>query len=248
MGKTGRGDLSAPPPPTTILNRVNILFVPHNSEEIKIAYKSNYNKRKNQVILIMISNKADYYYYFAVKNLSELKSLGWLRGKKEAIISNDNSFQNALDDALDYQNIEKQPERISRLKPYINTYNWEVIDFPAGPKEWQKFERNDKTIALNVLYISHNTKKISVAYRSEHNNMRKKHVIFLMITHGKKCHYLAVTGLSALLQGISSNHKEDFYCSTCFNSYTTENKLKEYEEISNNHDNYHIEIPKQKKY
>ena len=82
----------------------------------------------------MISNKADYYYYFAVKNLSELKSLGWLRGKKEAIISNDNSFQNALDDALDYQNIEKQPERISKLKPYINTYNWEGIDFPAGPK------------------------------------------------------------------------------------------------------------------
>ena len=63
-----------PPPP--ILNRVNILFVPHDSEEIKLPCKSNYNKRKNQVILIMISNKADYYYYFAVKNLSELKSLG----------------------------------------------------------------------------------------------------------------------------------------------------------------------------
>ena len=29
---------------------LNILFVPHNSEEIKLAYKSNYNKRKNQVI------------------------------------------------------------------------------------------------------------------------------------------------------------------------------------------------------
>ena len=28
---------------------LNILFVPHNSEEIKLIYKSNYNKRKNQV-------------------------------------------------------------------------------------------------------------------------------------------------------------------------------------------------------
>ena len=28
----------------------NILFVSHVSEEIKLAYKSNYNKRKNQVI------------------------------------------------------------------------------------------------------------------------------------------------------------------------------------------------------
>ena len=31
-----------------------------------------------------------------------------------------------------------------------------------------------------------------------------------MITDGKKWHYLAVTNLSALLQGNSSNHKGDF--------------------------------------
>ena len=61
----------------------NILFVSHDSEEIKLAYKSNYNKRKNQVILLMISNKANNYYYFAVKNLSEFNSSGWLRDKKE---------------------------------------------------------------------------------------------------------------------------------------------------------------------
>ena len=48
-----------------------------------------------------------------------------------------------------------------------------------------------------------------------------------MIGDGKKYHYLAVTNLSGLLKGISSNHKEDFYCLNCFNSYTTENKLKE---------------------
>ena len=30
---------------------LNILFVQHDSEEIKLAYKSNYNKCKNQVIL-----------------------------------------------------------------------------------------------------------------------------------------------------------------------------------------------------
>ena len=107
----------------------------------------------------MISNKANNYYYFALKNLSELKSLGWLRGKKEALINNNNSFQNALDDALDFQNIEKHPERISKLKPYINKYNWKGINFPAGSKEWQKFERNNDTIALNVLYVKHNTKK-----------------------------------------------------------------------------------------
>ena len=65
-----------------------------------------------------------------------------------------------------------------------------------------------------------------------------------MITNGKKWHYLAVTNLSALLQGKSSNHKEDFYCLNCFNSYTTKNKLKEHEEICHNHDSCHIEMPR----
>ena len=33
-----------------------MLFVSYNSEEMKLAYKSNYNKRKNQVILLMIND------------------------------------------------------------------------------------------------------------------------------------------------------------------------------------------------
>ena len=36
----------------------------------------------------MIIDETSKYYYFALKNLSELNSLGWLRGKKEAIINN----------------------------------------------------------------------------------------------------------------------------------------------------------------
>ena len=65
-----------------------------------------------------------------------------------------------------------------------------------------------------------------------------------MISNGKKQHYLAVNNLSTLLQGKSSNHHEDFYCLNCFKSYTTKNKLKEHEEVCNNHDSCHIEMPK----
>ena len=74
----------------------------------------------------MINDEANNYYYFAIKNLSELNSLGWLWGKKEAIIDSNNNnnnssdFQNALDDALNYQTIKTNPEKISKLKPCIN--------------------------------------------------------------------------------------------------------------------------------
>ena len=65
-----------------------------------------------------------------------------------------------------------------------------------------------------------------------------------MITDGKKYHYLAVTNLSALFQGNLSNHVGDFCCLNWFSSYTTKNKLKEHEEIFNNHDSCNIEMPK----
>ena len=120
---------------------LNILSLSYNSEEVKLAYKSIYNKRKNQVILLMINDEANNCYYFAVKNLLELNSSGQLRAKKEAIINNNkkNNFEGPSDDALNYQNIEIRSGRISKLKPYNNKYNWEGIDFPARPKEWIKF-------------------------------------------------------------------------------------------------------------
>ena len=190
----------------------------------------------------MINDEANNYYYFAVKILSELNSSGWLKGKKETIIRGDNDFENALDDALNYQNIETHPQRISKLKPYVNKYNWEGIEFPAGPKEWGKFERNNKTTALNVLYMPHNTKTITVANRSEYKNKCRKQVILLMITNSRKYHYLALTNLSALLQVNSSNHEGDFNCLNCFNSYTSKNELKEHEEICSNHNSCHIVV------
>ena len=141
----------------------------------------------------MVNEEANNCYYSVVKNLSELNSLAWLRGKKEAIINSDNFFQNSLDDALNYQTIKTNPERICKLKTYINKCNWEGIDFPKGQKEWQKFERNNKTIALNVICVQYNTKAISVAYRPEYNSKRKKQVILLTISNGKN-------NLSALLK------------------------------------------------
>ena len=51
----------------------------------------------------MINDKSNNY-HFTMKNLSELNSLGQLRGKKETIISGDTDFEDALDDALNYQN------------------------------------------------------------------------------------------------------------------------------------------------
>ena len=114
---------------------LNVLFVSHKNEEIKLAYKLKYNNMgKNQVIFLMVNDKAKKCYYFDVKNLLELCSSEWLRSKKAAMINNDNCFQNASNNALNYQNIENKPQRMLKIKPYISKYNWEGIEFPVRTK------------------------------------------------------------------------------------------------------------------
>ena len=89
----------------------------------------------------------------------------------------------------------------------------------------------------------YNTKKICHAYKSKYNLTCKNQVILLMITDCEKWHYLAVTSLSRLLRGITSNHNGDFYCLNCFHAYTTENKLESHKKVCENHDYCFIEIP-----
>ena len=53
-----------------------------------------------------------------------------------------------------------------------------------------------------------------------------------MITDGNKWHYLAVKSLSGPFRGITGNNHGDFYCLNCFQSYTTENKLKKHKKYA----------------
>ena len=120
--------------------------------------------------------------------------LKWLKNKKSTINpkNNDNKcFQYAVTLELNLDNINKHPQRISKIKPFIDQYNWKDIDFPATSRDWRKVELNND-IALNILYIPHNTKKIQLAYRSKNNLTCDKQVILLMITDGEKWHYLTV--------------------------------------------------------
>ena len=179
------------------------------------------------------------------KGGSYIDSPKWLKNKKSTINPKNNDykcFQYVITLALNVDNIDNHPERISKIKPFIDQYNWKDIDFPATSKNWRKFELNNE-MALNILYVPHNTRKIQVAYKSKHNLTCNKQVILLMITDGEKWHYLTVKNLPGLLRGITSSHKEDFYCLNCFHSYRMRNKLEEHKKICENHNCCNVKMP-----
>ena len=84
---------------------------------------------------------------------SYIESPEWLHNKGITInpknTKDDNCFQYAITAGLNYQNIECHPERISKIKPFIN--NYKDIEFSSHSKDWRKFECNNKAIALNIL-------------------------------------------------------------------------------------------------
>ena len=65
----------------------------------------------------------------------------------------DKDFRYAVTFALNYGETESHPERVSNIKPFINKYNSKGINYPSKLDDWKTFEKNNPTIALNILYI-----------------------------------------------------------------------------------------------
>ena len=175
---------------------------------------------------------------------SYIKSPEWIANKKATINpknEDDKCFKYSITVALHHNEFKNHPEKISNMRHFFSyEYNWEGIEFPAGIKDWKRFEKNNETVAFNILQVPHNEIKISHAYKSEHNRKRKNQVVLLVITDGEgKCHYIALKieptddgfnrptkSLSKLFREITANHNGDFYCLNCLHSFRTDNALK----------------------
>ena len=147
--------------------------------------------------------------------------------------------------ALNYDEIEKNHQRVSKVQPFISKYDWSEISFPSHANDWKKFELNNKSISLNVLYVPDDEMTIRHVYKSKYNLKHENQVILLMISDGEKWHYLTVRSLSALLKGITSNRDGDSYCLNCFHSYRAKEALEKHRKVCENKDYCYVEMSKE---
>ena len=60
-------------------------------------------------------------------------------------------------------------------------------------RDWEKFEQNNESIAINVLFLSKDSEEITLLYKSEYNLEWENKVLLLMINDDdEKCYYFAV--------------------------------------------------------
>ena len=142
-----------------------------------------------------VFESVDLFYYILHKarlrrDKSYIKSPEQLENNRATINpqnkKDDKCFQYAVTAELNHQNIERDPQRMSKIRLFINQYNWKGIESPPHQEDWKKFEQNNKTIALNILFVPYNTKAIRLAYKSEYNHKRQNKIVVLMIINGEK--------------------------------------------------------------
>ena len=116
-----------------------MLFVPHNKKEISRAYISKYNhKRKNQVILLMITDDGEKWHYLAVRSLYAL-----LRG----ILSSNNGDFYCLNCFHSYRTLNK----LKKLERVCNNHDYCHADMPEEGKSIIKYGPGDKSLKVPLI-------------------------------------------------------------------------------------------------
>ena len=124
---------------------------------------------------------------------SYIKSPKWLENKKATINpkneNDDECLRWSIICALNYNEIMKK-----EFENIFKKIKHEDKDFSSHKRDWENFQQNNESIALNVLFSSKDSEEITLLYKSEYNLERENKVLLLMINDddNEKYYYFAV--------------------------------------------------------
>ena len=156
-------------------------------------------------------------------------------------------FKWAVIAALHHEEIKHHPERISRLRPHENQYNWKELEFPISIKKIYNFEKNNSGIAVNVLSCQKKNQNTYTVRRSERNVKCKNQVNLLIIEDGEKRNYTAIKGISRLLKSLNATHKGPYhFCMNCLNDFRAEAARDKHYKYCSNNGHVKVKMPTEK--
>ena len=148
-------------------DNIEIMIGDDNDDIIEELFKSFLQKYEENLQSKMKGSDFEFdgvnFLYFDFNKISlnrggsYIDSPEWLKDKKSTINPKNNdgkSLQCAATLALNLDKIKKDPQRITKIKPFVDQYNWKDIDFPSTSKDWKKFELNNKIALSNFICTS----------------------------------------------------------------------------------------------
>ena len=118
--------------------------------------------------------------------------------------------------ALNFREIESHLERVSNIKMFRNEYKWKVINYSSKTVNRKSFEKNNRSIGLNILYMKE--KEIFLACISKISLNCRKQIILLTIPNEEKEGYIQSCSKKTIYI-INMNEIKtlcNFYCLNCF--------------------------------
>ena len=132
-------------------DNIEIMITDEADEVIKELFDSLENRYQNSLESMKGSEFVfDYVYLFYYKchkinpnrGGSYIESPDWIKNKKATINpinKKDNKcFQYIATVVLNHEEIKKDLQRMTKIKPFINKYNWGGIHFPSEKDDWKK--------------------------------------------------------------------------------------------------------------
>ncbi|CAB4437492.1 unnamed protein product [Rhizophagus irregularis] len=136
----------------------------------------------------------------------------------------DKCFQWAILAAL--HPVEKNAQRISKYKEYVNELNFEDIKFPVQADEviLRRFERQNPTIALCICeWRDHRLCPIYVTDRDDAEG--RKIIDLVLISNGEKQHYCWIKNMSRLVNKRTKDGHATFVCRWCISHFTHQQEI-----------------------
>lgn len=110
-------------------------------------------------------------------------------------------------------------QRVSSYKDYINTLNFDGIEFPVQIDDVERFEKQNE-LPVNVFGLDKNQDIIIL--HSHTFKCEKKIINLLLIEEGENSHYVYVKSLNALFQKEKCNN---FICEKCLTRFSKQSAI-----------------------
>ena len=175
-------------------------MIAHMKEEIENLALLNSRFLFDEVLLTNVG----FHQLNLTRGSSYLLLPNWL-ARKKAIINQKNEdqecFKWAVIAASKWEEINNNPERISKLKRFEKDFDWSGIEFRVSVKDIKKFEFRNQ-ISINLLAIE--GKQIYICRKG---GTYERIINLMLITENNRKHCVAIKSLSRLLSSQNTKHK-----------------------------------------
>ena len=224
----------------------------HNFSEIEELVDEMINHMKEQIENPALLNSRfvfdevlftniDFHQLNLTRGSSYLPLPKWL-AKKKAIINQKNEDEECLKwaviEASKWEEINTNPERISKLKRFEKDFDWFGTEFPVSVKDIRKFEFK-KRISINLL-----TTEGKEIYICRKGGNYERVINLMLISSDERNNYVAIKSLSRSLANENTKRKvKQHFCMNCLQGFEREISRDEHRDYCLNNESIKVEMP-----